>query len=220
MGFVPIAGQAADARDLGAAGADVWQGEPGAWMVLGISIIAVIPGLDFLKGGSRAGRKALSEAAAEAGQGVPRAGLKRAAKVLSKEAAARAARELQTLAVARRELLARWQVLLVDEGVSPHARALLRRARNALDGHMTPADLAGALRDKLGVPVRMSGSGKAWDHLNEVRDALESLNNLHTALIKELSRSSSQGGMFQRITGEVQALAELRRRARRFLEIR
>lgn len=220
MGFVPIAGQVADARDIGAAGADVWQGEPGAWVMLGISVIAIIPGLDFLKGGSRAGRRALSEAAVEAGQGVPRAGLKRAAKVLSKEAAARAARELQALAVARQELLARWQVLLVDEGLSPKARALLRRGRNSLQDHLTPGDLAGALRDKLGVPVRMSGSGKAWDHLGEVDSVIKSLTNLHEAFVDELGKLAPGSDAFRRLAHETDALRETRTRIGTFLEIR
>ncbi len=103
MGLVPVAGQIADIRDISAAGADVLGGTDGAWVRLGVAVVAIVPGLDFLKGGSKAGRKALNEAAGEATQGTARSGLKRAGKVLSQEAAARAARELGALAVARRE---------------------------------------------------------------------------------------------------------------------
>ncbi|MEL6341206.1 MAG: hypothetical protein AAFQ65_14970 [Myxococcota bacterium] len=65
MGFVPIAGQIADARDIIAAGKDVIDGEEGAWGTLGISTAAIIPGLDFLKGGTRIGRNALRQAASD-----------------------------------------------------------------------------------------------------------------------------------------------------------
>ena len=52
-----------------------------------------------------------------------KSGLKRAGKVISTETAARARRELRTLAVARRELLVRWQLLLADERLSLGVRA-------------------------------------------------------------------------------------------------
>jgi hypothetical protein len=220
MGLVPVAGQIADFRDIAAAGADVLDGTDGAWARLGISVVAVIPGLDFLKGGSKAGRKALGAAAGEVTQGTTRSGMKQAARVLSKEAAQRATRELRVLAVARAELLARWQLLLVDTSLSPGARAALRRARNALQDHLQPADLAGALRDKLGIPVRASGSGAVWDHQREVEDALESLANLRKALGRELHGRSPGSADFTRLSAEMDALSEVSKRTSAFLEIR
>ena len=220
MGLVPIAGQIADIRDIAAAGADVMGGTDGAWVRLGISVIAIVPGLDFLKGGSKAGRKALTEAAGEAGQGTARSGLKRAGKVLSKEAAARAARELGALAVARQELLARWQVLLMDKTLSREALIAQRKARNALQDHLQPADLTGALRDELGVPVRLSGSGEAWDHLSEVDDASKSLGQLSKWLKKELHQVTRDSPRFGQLSREISAINETRRRIKRFLEIR
>lgn len=56
IGLVPVAGQVADARDIAAAASDVYHGEEGAWPTLGIAMVAVIPGLDLLKAGSRAGK--------------------------------------------------------------------------------------------------------------------------------------------------------------------
>jgi hypothetical protein len=220
MGLVPIAGQVADIRDIAAASADVMGGTDGAWVRLGISVIAIVPGLDFLKSGSRAGRKALSEAAGEAGQGTARSGLKRAGKVLSKEATARAARELGALAVARQELLARWQVLLMDKALSRETLIALRKARNALQDHLQPADLTGALRDKLGVPVRLSGSGEAWDHLGEVDDASRSLEHLNKWLKKELHQVTRDSPRFGQLSREISAVNETRRRIKCFLEIR
>lgn len=220
MGLVPVAGQIADVRDIAAAGADVFDGTDGAWVRLGVSVIAIIPGLDFLKGGSKAGRKALGEAAGAATHGTARSGMKQAARVLSKEAAQRAARELRVMAVARAELLARWQLLLVDTSLSPGARAALRRARNALQDHLQPADLAGALRDKLGIPVRASGSGAVWDHQREVEDALESLANLRKALGRELHGRSPGSADFTRLSAEMDALSEVSKRTSAFLESR
>jgi hypothetical protein len=220
MGLVPVAGQLADIRDIAAAGADVLGGTDGAWVRLGISVVAVIPGLDFLKGGSKAGRKARNEAAGEATQGMARSGLKRAGKVLSREAAARAARELTALAVARRELLARWQSLLMDRALSRETLIALRKARNALQDHLQPADLTGALRDRLGIPVRISGSGEAWDHLEEVDGAYASLDRLRRAFGKELHHVPSGSPRFKQLSNEMDAIQETLLRIERFLEIR
>jgi Bacterial toxin 28 len=220
MGLVPVAGQIADIRDISAAGADVLGGTDGAWVRLGVAVVAIVPGLDFLKGGSKAGRKALNEAAGEAKQGMAQSGLKRAGKVLSQEAAARAARELGALAVARRELLARWQILLVDGALSRDTLIALRKARNAMQDHLQPADLTGALRDKLGIPVRISGSGEAWDHLGEVQDALRSLENLRRKLGLELHRIPRGSQAFARLSRETDAVKESLDRMKFFLEIR
>jgi Bacterial toxin 28 len=220
MGLVPVAGQIADLRDIAAAGADVLDGTDGAWARLGISVVAVIPGLDFLKGGSKAGRKALGEAAGEVTQGTTRSGMKQAARVLGKEAAQRAMRELRVLAVARAELLTRWQLLLVDTSLSPGARAALRRARNALQDHLQPADLAGALRDKLGIPVRASGSGAVWNHQDEVGNVIGSLDKLHRAFVRELNMHPAGSPEFIRLSKEMDAFREMSMRIDGFLEIR
>lgn len=220
IGLVPGAGQMADIRDIAAAGADLLQGREGAWVHLGITVIAVIPGLDFLKGGTKAGRKALREAADEATQGTAKSGLKHASKVLSKEAANRAARGLHTIAIARRELLARWQLLLADNTLSPDTRIALRKARNALQDHLTPADLSGALRDNLGMPVRASGSGSVWNHLEEVDSALNSLDKVRDALGRDLHRLPHGSAEFRRISAEMDAIQETVHRIEQFKRIR
>lgn len=220
MGLVPVAGQIADIRDITAAGADVLGGTDGAWVRLGVAVVAIVPGLDFLKGGSKAGRKALNEAAGEATQGTARSGLKRAGKVLSQEAAARAARELGALAVARRELLARWQILLMDSALSRETLIALRKARNAVQDHLQPADLTGALRDKLGLPVRISGSGEAWDHLDEVGGVYRSLDRLRKAMGKELHHVPRGSPGFKQLSKQMDAIEETMARIDRFLEIR
>jgi WXG100 family type VII secretion target len=49
-GFIPIVGQIADVRDIIANIKNVVEGKEGAWLGLGIAIVAIIPGLDALKG--------------------------------------------------------------------------------------------------------------------------------------------------------------------------
>jgi WXG100 family type VII secretion target len=51
VGFVPYAGQAADARDIIASIKNVIQGKELAWVGLGLAVLAIIPGLDALKAG-------------------------------------------------------------------------------------------------------------------------------------------------------------------------
>lgn len=74
MGFVPIAGQIADARDTAAAIGQVWNGEEGGWFNLGTSLIGWVPGIgDGIKAGLRGGRRAL-EAGSEVTEQVVRRG--------------------------------------------------------------------------------------------------------------------------------------------------
>jgi WXG100 family type VII secretion target len=51
VGFVPYAGQIADARDIIASIKNVIQGKELAWVGLGLATLAIIPGLDALKAG-------------------------------------------------------------------------------------------------------------------------------------------------------------------------
>ena len=63
VGFVPYAGQVADARDTIKAAKDVWEGKDGAWTALGLAGIGWIPGLgDAIKGGARITRKGVKAA--------------------------------------------------------------------------------------------------------------------------------------------------------------
>ena len=146
--------------------------------------------------------------------------MKRIRKVAGKAAAARAQRELKALAAARQELLARWQFLLMDKTLSRETLMALRKARNALQDHLQPADLTGALRDKLGIPVRKSGSGKAWDHLDEVDSALGSTRRLHTRLKRDLHRVHAGSAEFKQLSREMEAINETLARVKSFLEIR
>jgi len=57
-GFVPIAGQIADARDIAANVGHVWNGRSGGWVGLGTAMIGVVPGVgDAAKAALRGGGK-------------------------------------------------------------------------------------------------------------------------------------------------------------------
>jgi hypothetical protein len=84
----------------------------------------------------------------------------------------------------------------VDE-VNLRVRASVR----AVQDHLTAADITGAMRDTAGDPVRQSGSGESYDHLQEVNSALASLTRTRT----ELSRVRAE---LQRRQTDPKILAE------------
>ena len=54
VGFIPIVGQIAAVRDMGAAALHIWQGRDGAWVEMGFGAVAIIPGGRLLKAGGKA----------------------------------------------------------------------------------------------------------------------------------------------------------------------
>ena len=220
VGFIPIAGQVADVRDLSAAIRGVGQGRDGAWINVSIAVIGFVPGLDFLKGGTRVGKRALRKAAKESITEVAESGLKRARRLLSREAAQQAARRLRELAAGRIELMTRLRQMGDDVTLPIAVRDQMRKTANSIEDHLTPADLSGALRDRLGVPVRASGSGEAWDHLGEVETAVNSMRNARNRLIAHL-RGLQPGTPAHTVASrEADALAELMRRTQEFIDLR
>lgn len=219
IGFIPIAGQIADIRDLSAALARVGRGEDGAILGVGIAIAGFVPGLDFLKGGSRLGRRALRDAAEESIDDIARSGMKHAGRRLSRSSARQAQRLLRQLATARLELIERLG-RLADDGIIQPATLSRVRSASSLSDYLTPADLSGALRDGLGVPVRASGRGAAWDHLGEVENALASLRLARRSLLRELRHLDPSDDVHRRLSREADSLHEMVRVTRTFLSIR
>ncbi|MEM6274953.1 MAG: hypothetical protein AAF735_06900 [Myxococcota bacterium] len=221
LGFVPIAGQIADARDIAAALEKVARGESGAWIGLGASVAGIVPGLDFLKAGTRVGREVLAEAAEKATEGVAGAALKKmrkkltddladdvgehAAKRASKQFVQEATSRLKSLAAGRVELMERLSQLRSSKLMQHQWIDALRKARNALERNLKPSDLSGALRDKLGLEVRVPGSGRAWEHGTEVGNGLTALEKLQEALV---ARTKHLKGSGSASSSEVQALDE------------
>lgn len=75
VGFIPVVGQIADARDTFAAAQGVWNGEDGAWGNLGLAAVAWIPGVgDAAKALARGGDKAVAELGEAAVEGAARQG--------------------------------------------------------------------------------------------------------------------------------------------------
>jgi vacuolar-type H+-ATPase subunit I/STV1 len=58
------------------------------------------------------------------------------------------------------------------------------RGKNALEEHLTDADITGAMRDVAGDPVRQPGSGRIFDHQQEVNDSLRALQSTRRELLR------------------------------------
>jgi hypothetical protein len=71
------------------------------------------------------------------------------------------------------------------ESVSEHT--ILGKAINAIDDHLRPDDLIGALRDNLGVPVIKGDI--TFQHITETNQAIKSLTNLREVLNHFLQRT-------------------------------
>lgn len=218
VGLVPLAGQAADVRDIIAAAKGVYDGEDSAWAGLGISLLAVVPGLDFLKGGSRIGRKVLRQVAEEPLSQIATGGLAVLSAKLSREGLERAAKEVRVLKVAREEMMTRLSILRQDAAYSEEIRKLSGKAHNALRDHLKEDDLVGALQDVHGVPVVKHG--KLYQHIKEVNEGVESLENLSRGMKKELKRLTPGTAEYQQLSIELSAVKETKQRLIDFLEIK
>ena len=112
--------------------------------------------------------------------------------------------------------------LVHHPALSPRARRFLEDARNALQNNVKPADLVGALRDRLGAPVRLP-DGSAYNHLEEMTNALSALRSVRTALIDRLAhlkRVEPRSPVIGPLSRETDAISELIRRTAEFLNIR
>jgi hypothetical protein len=218
VGFIPIVGQIADARDIAAAANAVYNDEDGSWARLGIAAIAIVPGLDFLKAGSRVGRKALKEVAEEGLTQVSQQSVKGLAQVMSKEGVERISKEAVTLNVGRAEMIGRLDNLLASPNIAESTKNAVRSARNALQDHLTQDDLLGALRDKHGLPVIQKG--KIFKHDKEVEEALGSLQRGKENLLRELKKFSPGTDEYRRLSAEIEAITEISARIEKFLEVK
>ncbi len=220
-GFVPVLGQLGDARDIAAAGGEVLDGAPGAWGRLGINLLAVIPGLDFLKAGRVASREAIREGAEGAVDETVRHSMKKLRRRgMSKAAARRAAKQIKVINAGRVELITRLQRYSAEGFFDDETLGVLASTRRALVEHLQPSDLAGALRDLHGAPIPRRGGGRPFDHLHEVRNSVRSLERAGVQL-KRVTRSHAPGSAaFSRISRDRDAIEELAARVDDLLEVR
>lgn len=220
-GFVPVLGQIGDARDIAAAGSDVVEGAPGAWGRLGINLVAVIPGLDFLKAGRMASKEAIREGAETALDDTVRHSMKKLRRNgMSKAAARQAAKQIKVINAGRVELLERLQRYSAEGFFDDETLGVLMRTRNALENGLKPADLSGALRDLHGIPVPSTGRGGDFDHLHEVRDGLSSIKRTLGQLKRWTGQHAPGSPAFVRISRDRDAFEEMAQRIVAFLEIR
>jgi hypothetical protein len=197
----------------------VYNDEDGSWARLGIAAIAIVPGLDFLKAGSRVGRKALKEVAEEGLTQVSQQSVKGLAQVMSKEGAERIGKEAVTLNVGRTEMIGRLDSLLTSPNIPESTKNALRSARNALQDHLKQDDLLGALRDKHGLPVLKPG-GAPYNHAGEVQEGLLSLQRGRDNLLRELGKISPGTNEYRRLSAEIEAISEMSTRIEKFLEVK
>lgn len=71
-------------------------------------------------------------------------------------------------------------------------RQSVQSAVDAMNDHLTDDDIAGAMRDVAGDPVKEKGSGEPFDHLKEVTDAVNSLQSVRRDLNRVRTQLSSR----------------------------
>lgn len=167
IGFVPIAGQVADVRDISAALARRQYGR------LPLLAVAFIPSFDWVKGGFKLGRAAARQIIEEGLSETAADGIEVLARRIGADAAELAARRVVILQVYKQECIIRLNAILRKGELDRATLRKVRKARNALRDHLSDKDLVGAVRDTAGVPVRKGA--EVFDHLNEIRGTTKSL---------------------------------------------
>jgi Bacterial toxin 28 len=176
--------------------------------------------LEMLNNGSKAGKKVLAEVAEDGLSEKAKSGMKRLKYELPKELMAKAKEQLVTLNVARTELIARLDDLAKSSNLLADTKVFLSKAKNSIKDHLTQDDLVGALRDIFGKEVKQSGTGYIYDHLGEVQDAIKSIKRANQQLLKELNKTTKGSDEYIKLSKEIDALKEMKRRVELFLEIK
>jgi hypothetical protein len=216
---------------------------PGAGVGIGANTSTALPGVSVAVPGAGAGPIAKvqpatqSDVQAKAGKETggaqaksadigpeARASLKRLSEKLDKEVLATKAKELPRIEGARQRLLKRLEVMLARDTAQPRfseeTRARLKAVHNALRLRLTPSDLTGALRDAVDMPVRRRGSGKGFDHSNEVENGLSSVAWARESLYAEYRSRLGRGESSTELTEMADALAEFDRQTQAFVEMK
>ena len=178
VGLVPIAGQVADGRDIVAALM------AGAWGRLVVNVVAIVPGLDLLKGGSKLGRRAIRDVFEQGLSKTAAQGVDVLATRVGPKVAKALERRVLLLQVYRQESIIRLDDILRHQRLSAEKVGRVESARNALRDHLSDTDLVGALRDLAHIPVS-KGSG-VFDHLTEVEETAKSVKKCLDAMKEAL----------------------------------
>jgi hypothetical protein len=194
--------------DLAVAGALVGAGRGGLGLLIASPLLS---SADSSRGGPASSLPELSEKA--------EASMKRASKLMSKEAAAEKRKMLPRLAAERERLMGKLDELLKDPNLSQQTRAAFRKARNAADDHLNAEDLTGALRDTLEVPVRARGTGDVWLHKHEVNNGLAAFVEARKSLIYEFQRGSRHGTAEGKLSELADELLDFANKAKAFIEV-
>jgi hypothetical protein len=119
-----------------------------------------------------------------------------------------------------KDLRGRLGTLAGDARLGGDAQGVMRNAGAAIDGHLTNEDLVAAVRDNVGIPVRERGSGEAFDHLREVRDAVNSLDRARDQLLRTMRGQPAGALDYSALSGDADAVKETMRLINALLELR
>ena len=120
--------------------------------------------------------------------------------------------QLVELELHRAAAVVRLERVMTLKSVPGAIRRASGRAHRALRDHLEPGDLAGALRDVAGVPVRRPG-GSVYQHNDEVIGVLNSLEDAKEVMTRSLpdGRSGSWDADAHKVGDAVVALRQMRK---------
>jgi hypothetical protein len=92
------------------------------------------------------------------------------------------------------------------------------RFRNGVCDHHSAADLTGALRDNLEMPVRMRGSGEPRKHFQEVTEPFNRINDAMQSLRIEFDRTWMNGAPNAEVALLIDDLVAYQSQVMKFIE--
>lgn len=171
---------------------------------------AVALGIDFLAQGPDSSLRPLDSVAA--------ASLKRASKVLPPEVAAAKAKALPRIEAFGKRLIERLDAQLASGRYGEQSRANIEALRNGIHDHHSAADLTGALRDNLEMPVRRRGSGEVRKHFKEVTEPFNGINQTIQSLRIEFDRTWNRGAPNSEVALLIDDLVAYHSQVMKFIE--
>ena len=99
---------------------------------------------------------------------------------------------------------------------SPKLTSLLSKANNSVKSHLKLDDIAGAIQDILGIPIK--NKDRVYSHITEVKDGLASLKNLRVELGKTLQNGNLDPKEAKKISNTIKNIEEHERRINKIID--
>ena len=99
---------------------------------------------------------------------------------------------------------------------SPKLTSLLSKANNSVKSHLKLEDIAGAIQDILGIPIK--NKDRVYSHITEVKDGLASLKNLRVELGKTLQNGNLDPKEAKKISNTIKNIEEHERRINKIID--